>query len=66
MKVATVANFPDGAYDVDGAAETTAQAVADGVDEVDVVAPWRSSSRATTSRSRGSCPWPPRPAATAR
>jgi deoxyribose-phosphate aldolase len=42
VKVATVANFPDGAYDPDGAAETTAKAVADGVDEVDVVAPWRS------------------------
>ena len=42
VKVATVANFPDGAYDPDGAAATAAQAVADGVDEVDVVAPWRS------------------------
>jgi deoxyribose-phosphate aldolase len=42
VRVATVANFPDGAYDPDGAAATAAQAVADGVDEVDVVAPWRS------------------------
>jgi deoxyribose-phosphate aldolase len=42
VRVATVANFPDGAYDPDGAAQTTAKAVADGVDEVDVVAPWRS------------------------
>ena len=42
VKVATVANFPEGAYDPDGAAQTTAKAVADGVDEVDVVAPWRS------------------------
>jgi deoxyribose-phosphate aldolase len=42
VKVATVSNFPDGAYDPDGAAATAAQAVADGVDEVDVVAPWRS------------------------
>ena len=42
VRVATVANFPDGAYDPDGAAATAAQAIADGVDEVDVVAPWRS------------------------
>jgi deoxyribose-phosphate aldolase len=42
VKVATVSNFPDGAYDPDGAASTAAQAVADGADEVDVVAPWRS------------------------
>jgi deoxyribose-phosphate aldolase len=42
VRVATVANFPDGAYDPDGAAATAARAVADGVDEVDVVAPWRS------------------------
>ncbi len=42
VRVATVANFPDGAYDPEGAAATAAQAVADGVDEVDVVAPWRS------------------------
>jgi deoxyribose-phosphate aldolase len=42
VKVATVANFPDGAYDPEGAAAAAAQAVADGVDEVDVVAPWRS------------------------
>jgi deoxyribose-phosphate aldolase len=42
VRVATVSNFPDGAYDPDGAAETAARAVADGVDEVDVVAPWRS------------------------
>jgi deoxyribose-phosphate aldolase len=42
VRVATVSNFPDGAYDPDGAAATAAQAVADGVDEVDVVAPWRS------------------------
>jgi deoxyribose-phosphate aldolase len=42
VKVATVANFPAGAYDPEGAAAAAAQAVADGVDEVDVVAPWRS------------------------
>jgi deoxyribose-phosphate aldolase len=42
VRVATVSNFPDGAYDPDGAAATAAQAVADGADEVDVVAPWRS------------------------
>lgn len=42
VRVATVANFPAGAYDPDGAAATAAQAIADGVDEVDVVAPWRS------------------------
>jgi deoxyribose-phosphate aldolase len=42
IRVATVSNFPDGDYDPAGAAATAAQAVADGVDEVDVVAPWRS------------------------
>jgi deoxyribose-phosphate aldolase len=42
VRVATVSNFPDGAYDPDGAAATAAQAIADGADEVDVVAPWRS------------------------
>jgi len=42
VRVATVSNFPDGAYDPEGAAATAAQAVAEGVDEVDVVAPWRS------------------------
>jgi deoxyribose-phosphate aldolase len=41
VRVATVANFPDGDYDPAGAAATAAQAIADGVDEVDVVAPWR-------------------------
>jgi deoxyribose-phosphate aldolase len=42
VRVATVSNFPDGGYDPAGAAATAAQAIADGVDEVDVVAPWRS------------------------
>jgi deoxyribose-phosphate aldolase len=39
--VATVANFPEGLPDPTLAAEETAQAVADGAHEVDVVAPWR-------------------------
>lgn len=41
VRVATVSNFPGGAYDPAGAAATAERAVADGVDEVDVVAPWR-------------------------
>jgi deoxyribose-phosphate aldolase len=41
IKVATVANFPAADDDPDGAAREVAAQVADGVDEVDVVAPWR-------------------------
>lgn len=41
VKVATVANFPDGAADPERTARETAAAVADGADEVDVVIPWR-------------------------
>lgn len=41
VKVATVANFPDGDPDPDAAAREVAAAVAEGADEVDVVAPWR-------------------------
>ena len=41
VRIATVANFPAGEPDVDGAARTTAAAVLEGADEVDVVAPWR-------------------------
>jgi deoxyribose-phosphate aldolase len=41
VRVATVANFPDGAADVEAARAATARAVADGAAEVDVVAPWR-------------------------
>lgn len=41
IKVATVANFPAGDDDPDAAAREVAAHVADGADEVDVVAPWR-------------------------
>ncbi len=41
VKVATVANFPAGEADPDAAAREVAAAVAEGADEVDVVAPWR-------------------------
>jgi deoxyribose-phosphate aldolase len=41
IKVATVSNFPAGDDDTAAAARETAAQVADGVDEVDVVAPWR-------------------------
>lgn len=41
IKVATVANFPAGDDDPVAAAREVAASVADGVDEVDVVAPWR-------------------------
>jgi deoxyribose-phosphate aldolase len=39
IRVATVANFPDGSDDLTRAAHETAQALAAGADEVDVVAP---------------------------
>lgn len=41
VKVATVANFPHGNPDPDAAAREVEAAVAEGADEVDVVAPWR-------------------------
>jgi len=41
VKVATVANFPRGADDAEGAARETAAAFADGAQEVDVVIPYR-------------------------
>jgi deoxyribose-phosphate aldolase len=41
VPVAAVANFPTGEPDVQGAAAQTAQAVAAGAAEVDVVFPWR-------------------------
>ena len=42
IRVATVANFPAGDPDPEGAAREVEAAVAAGADEVDVVAPWRS------------------------
>ena len=42
IRVATVANFPDGAADPGAAAAETEAAVAQGADEVDVVFPYRS------------------------
>lgn len=39
VRLATVANFPDGGEDIARAAEATMAAVADGADEIDVVAP---------------------------
>lgn len=39
VRLATVANFPDGGEDIARAADETMAAVADGADEVDVVAP---------------------------
>ncbi|MCW2959278.1 MAG: deoC [Solirubrobacterales bacterium] len=41
VRVASVANFPGGEDDADGAARATAALVDEGADEVDVVAPWR-------------------------
>ena len=41
VRIATVANFPAGEPDADAAAREVAAAVAEGADEVDVVAPWR-------------------------
>ncbi|MBX2854970.1 MAG: deoxyribose-phosphate aldolase [Rhodobacteraceae bacterium] len=42
VRVATVANFPEGVADPAAAARETAAAFAAGADEVDVVAPWHS------------------------
>lgn len=42
VKVATVSNFPAGGVNLVEATESTAQAVADGANEVDLVFPWRS------------------------
>lgn len=41
IRVATVANFPQGDPDPDRAAREVQAAVAAGADEIDVVAPWR-------------------------
>lgn len=41
VRIAAVANFPDGGADVMAAARETREAVASGADEVDVVLPWR-------------------------
>lgn len=41
VRIATVANFPDGAGDADAAASQVEKAFADGAGEVDVVIPWR-------------------------
>ena len=41
VRIATVANFPAGDPDPDAAAREVEAAVAEGADEVDVVAPWR-------------------------
>jgi len=41
VRVATVANFPDGATDVDEVITLILTALADGADEIDVVAPYR-------------------------
>ena len=41
VKIATVVNFPHGENPPDAIAAATRAAVADGADEIDVVAPWR-------------------------
>lgn len=41
VRIATVANFPQGDPDPDAAAREVEAAMAEGADEVDVVAPWR-------------------------
>jgi deoxyribose-phosphate aldolase len=41
VRIATVANFPDGDPDPDAAAREVEAALAEGAEEVDVVAPWR-------------------------
>jgi deoxyribose-phosphate aldolase len=55
VRVATVANFPAGADDPQGAAEATARAVADGVDEVDVVVPWQTGDPTAIARLVQAC-----------
>ncbi|WP_062207270.1 deoxyribose-phosphate aldolase [Aureimonas sp. AU12] len=41
IRLATVVNFPAGGEDVDASVAETAQAVADGADEIDLVIAWR-------------------------
>ncbi|WNK19449.1 deoxyribose-phosphate aldolase [Halomonas piscis] len=41
VRIAAVANFPEGGDDIMAAARETREAVASGADEVDVVLPWR-------------------------
>ena len=41
VKVATVVNFPHGGTDIDEVVSLTSSALADGADEIDVVAPYR-------------------------
>lgn len=62
VRVATVANFPDGDGDGATAAREVADAVADGAQEVDVVLPWRrfqagdaAYARAVLTASRAAC-----------
>lgn len=48
VKVAAVANFPDGSTDVERAVREAAEIVAAGGDEVDVVMPWQALDQART------------------
>lgn len=48
VKVAAVANFPDGSTDVERAVRDAAEIVAAGGDEVDVVMPWQALDQART------------------
>jgi deoxyribose-phosphate aldolase len=41
VRIATVVNFPAGGEDTRAVAAETAQAIADGADEIDLVMPWR-------------------------
>jgi deoxyribose-phosphate aldolase len=41
VKIATVVNFPSGGEDTRAVEAETAQAIADGADEIDLVMPWR-------------------------
>ncbi|MEN1728750.1 MAG: deoxyribose-phosphate aldolase [Pseudomonadota bacterium] len=41
VRLATVANFPEGSGSVDGTVATIKAALVDGADEIDVVLPWR-------------------------
>ena len=65
IRVATVANFPEGDCDPHRAERETAQAIADGADEVDVVFPWRTwlasehtQALEVVSAARQACPQP--------
>jgi deoxyribose-phosphate aldolase len=52
VRIATVANFPAGAEDVDRVVEDAAEALGDGAHEIDLVLPWRALLRGDAEAAR--------------